>query len=276
MLPTNRITSSIFDHDGINHGFFTRRGGMSQGVFDSLNCSPYSDDLMDSINENRRRIIQSLGAESMCSLRQVHGSQVYTIDDKASRINGLEGDGLVCNVTGVCIGVLTADCAPILFCDAKARVIGVAHAGWQGALNGVLESVLENMGQLGSCASDVKCAIGPLIASASYEVGPEFMSSFIQQSPIDCEEFFEINPSSGREHFDLGAYVEKRLRMASVKQIDRLQYDTYKDDSFFSFRQNCHLAIQEDKNKETYEANKYRGKGGEILYGRQISAITLG
>lgn len=249
------IRSGLLDGcAGIEHGFFTRNGGVSRGIFDSLNCSAYSGDTPASIAENRKRIRVALGSSTLVSLKQVHSSRVHIVEESRDFSTVIEGDGLVTRQPAVALGAMGADCAPVLFSDPHNRIIGTAHAGWKGAVNGITDAVLEVMCRMGSDLSKIHAAIGPAIQVSSYEVGQEFVDQVMQISPVDCEDCFVMCAS--KAHFNLPLYIERRLDAAGVIHIDRLRHDTYADETqFFSYRRACH-----------------RNESG---YGRQVGAITI-
>ncbi len=242
--------------EGIDHGFFTRLGGVSKGAFSSLNCSPISGDKSDAIEANRQIVASKLGGRVLVTNRQVHGKNVRVIgpDNELNQI--VEADGLITRELGVCIGALGADCAPVLFAEPETMIIGVAHVGWQGGLAGVTDVMLATMKQMGASWDSIYCCIGPAIQRESYEVGGEFKNRLLAESSIDAESCFTVHAESGNVHFDLPLYIEKRLRHRGLKLIDRCDQDTYSDNErFFSYRRACHR--------------------GERLYGRQVGAICL-
>lgn len=239
----------------ISHGFFTRRGGVSGGVYGSLNCGQGTADSPDSVQENRSRVAAALGItpDHLLSPRQVHSpdAQVVEAPWPGERPTA---DALVTAKTGLAIGVLTADCAPVLFADPAARIIGAAHAGWRGALSGVLESTVDAMERLGARRERIVAAVGPTIGPSSYEVGPEFERAFLDRTP-DYSRFFRHAPNE-RSRFDLPAFCCARLAEAGIGTVENASTDTYADESrFFSYRRARHRK--------------------EADYGRQISAIVL-
>lgn len=241
---------------GIGHGFFTRRGGISERIFSSLNCSPFSGDASDAIEANRQIVASKLGGRVLVTNRQVHGRKVRVIgpDDDLNQV--VEADGLVTKERGVCIGALGADCAPVLFADPETMIIGVAHVGWQGGLAGVTDVVLGTMMQMGASWGSIYCCIGPAIQRKSYEVGGEFRDRLLAESSIDAGSCFTVHADTGKVHFDLPLYIEERLRQRGLNLIDRCDQDTYSDqERFFSYRRACH--------------------SGEKFYGRQVGAICL-
>jgi YfiH family protein len=241
---------------GIRHAFFTREGGVSQGIYASLNGGVGSQDDPAHVAENRRRMAAAIGVapERFLTAYQVHSPDVAVAEapwDPAARP---KVDAIVTRTMGLAIGVTTADCGPVLFADPIARVIGAAHAGWKGALTGVLESTLAAMEQLGALRENVVAAIGPLIRQASYEVGAEFVARF---TAADAEHarFFIASPRDGHAMFDLAGFIRHRLDLAGVEMIEDIGLDTYPDPRFFSYRRTVHRQ--------------------EADYGRHVHAIAL-
>ncbi|MEK7801153.1 MAG: peptidoglycan editing factor PgeF [Pseudomonadota bacterium] len=246
-----------FLHSQISYGFYGRSGGVSTGLYDSLNCAPYSSDDPLLVAENRRRVKEDLKADNLFSLKQIHSSTCLFVNSEKSLI-GCAGDAMVTKERGQALGVLTADCGPVLFFGEDAigtPVIGAAHAGWGGALKGVLESIIKQMEMLGAVRKTIHAAIGPCIGPASYEVNINFKEPFIDEDK-EADVFFH----SGKEEkllFDLPSYISFRLKRAGVLHIVTAGHDTYAMNSeYFSFRRATHR--------------------GEKDYGRQISAITIG
>ena len=195
----------------IVHSFFGRRGGVSKGMYQSLNCGPGSGDSRPAVMENRKRAIEALSPGSqLVTLYQVHSAEVVTVLAPWEITANPRADALVTDRPGILLGILTADCAPVLLCDSVARVVGAAHAGWQGALVGVMDAVVSAMEHLGAKASRITAAVGPCIARPSYEVGPEFQARFAD-ADVANSEFFSRSAATGRWHFDLPAYVAHRL-----------------------------------------------------------------
>jgi YfiH family protein len=252
------ISSEILkDQTGVRHGFFTRQDGASAGIYASLNCGFGSDDAGENVAENRRRVASRLGVapDRLVTVRQVHSPKVITAEDSWTPDEAPEGDAAVTTVRGLAIGILTADCTPILFADAEAGVIGAAHAGWRGAKSGIIETVVDRMEQLGADRKRVRAAIGPTISRNAYEVGAEFEDAFCLDDKAN-RVFFAAKTPGGKAHFDLPAYCRERLKRAGLEHIDSLDICTYANESlFFSYRRSVH-----------------RGEGD---YGRQISAIVL-
>jgi hypothetical protein len=243
--------------DGISHAFFTRRGGVSRGIYESLNCGIGSDDDPEAVKENRARASAAIGAapDRFLTPYQIHSAEAFVVDEPfAPGPDGPQADALVTNRPGIAIAVSTADCVPVLLADPQAGVIAAVHAGWRGALGGVLESALEAMRGLGAETGRVQAAIGPAICTSAYEVGEEFRDSFLKEDPAS-ERFFSPG-KSGRPHFDLPSYVGARLEKAGTSDVSTIRLCTYSEaERLFSFRRTTHL--------------------GETDYGRQVSAIML-
>lgn len=251
------IESALFGSGrGVRHGFFTRQGGVSTGLYASLNCGLGSGDNPGDVARNRARCADRLGVEAdgLVTAFQVHGTTVADVTAPWAENARPRADALVTARRGVAIGILTADCTPVLLADHKAGVIGAAHAGWKGAKAGVIDAVVTAMIRHGAKAANIVAVIGPTIGAASYEVGPEFRRAFLDDDP-EAERFF-TNGANGRPHFDLPGFVARRLRMLNLAAIDRVDADTCADaERFFSYRRSCHA--------------------GEGDYGRQLSAIAL-
>ena len=226
--------------DGIRHLFLSRAGGVSEGIYAGLNCGLGSDDNRDHVVENRARAAQMVGADDdrLRTLYQVHSSTVIdaeTMDPAAPP----QADALVCSRPGLAIGVLAADCAPVLFAAPAAGVVAAAHAGWRGALDGVIEATVAAMTARGAERADITAAVGPCIGPGSYEVGPEFPEPFLDQDPAN-KRFFTARPDSDRMLFDLPGYVGSRLAGAGIGTHSATGHDTYGDENFFSYRRSCH------------------------------------
>ncbi len=251
------LQSPLLGHQSeINHGFFTRQGGVSQGEFDSLNCGQYSGDRPQHVLKNRARVTAALNCERMISLRQIHSNVVHVIDQNWHPDAILQGDGMVTCERGVALGILGADCAPVLFVDPKNRVIGAAHAGWRGAIGGITDSVIDAMNGLGAKIKNISAVIGPAIQPLSYEVGIEFEDQVLSRSDTECEDCFRPVGVGHKRMFNLPLYIEKRLKKAGIAEIHRMLEDTYSNErQFFSYRRACHK--------------------GEKRYGRQVGAICL-
>jgi hypothetical protein len=226
---------------GIRHGFFTRRGGVSQGAYASLNCGLARDDDPDAVTENRRRVAQHLGvhSERLLTCYQVHSPDVVTVMKTWRPEDRPDADALVTKVRGLALGILTADCVPLLLADAAAGVIGAAHAGWRGAIGGVIENTLVAMEKLGAVRNNISAALGPCIWQNSYEVGPTFPAPFLAEDSAN-EKLFRPSVSPGHFMFDLPGYVTSKLRAQGIASIAPPPADTCADETrFFSYRRNC-------------------------------------
>jgi YfiH family protein len=246
---------NLFRIPGLAHGFFTREGGVSEGAFASLNGGWASGDALEAILENRRTIMARLGMENLplLSLRQVHGNAVVTVTAPWDRDAMPEADAMVTRIPGIAIGILTADCAPVLLVDPAARIIGAAHAGWKGALGGVIEATVEAMCALGAERPAIRAAVGPCIGFASYEVDAAFHSRFTEQDATHAR-FFAQGSDPAHYQFDLRGFVSHRLAASGVVNVNTDRSDTYRDTTrFYSFRRMTH-------------------EGG-TQYGRQLSVI---
>lgn len=238
----------------VKHGFFTRKGGASSGIFAGLNCGPGSSDQSEAVRTNRARAADALGVElnALQGVNQVHSPDVAVIEEITDPPP--RADAAVTKVPGIAISILTADCQPVLFSDPKAGVIGAAHAGWRGAMEGVLENTLDAMERLGAHREDITAVIGPCISVHSYEVGEDFMEQFLMED-MDYSRFFSPGPS-GKPHFDLPSFSLHRLREAGVGEAEWMRRCTYREpERFYSYRRATHA--------------------GEADYGRLLSAIRL-
>jgi YfiH family protein len=251
------MTLEILTADALSdtrHGFFTRAGGASSGVFSGLNCGAGSSDQSEIVAINRARVADAMSAPAthLMGVHQIHSADVITVTQPGS--DKPKADALVTSTPGLVLSVLTADCEPVLFADADASVIGAAHAGWRGALDGVLDATIEAMVALGATRSNITAVIGPTISQRAYEVGPEFMDAFVDDDP-DNTRFF-AQGAGDRVQFDLPAFGLHRLRTAGVGHAEWTGHCTYSDPArFYSYRRSVH--------------NK------EADYGRLIAAITL-
>lgn len=241
--------------DGVAHGFLGRRGGVSTGLYAGLNVGLGSDDDREAILRNRDIARDAvLPGAALVTVRQVHSPDVVTVADPIAEDDRPAADALVTDRPGLLLGILTADCVPVLFADARAGVVGAAHAGWKGAITGVTDRTLEAMEALGADRTRIACAIGPCIGRASYEVGEDFALQFEDHDPAN-ERFF-LAGKPGHRMFDIEAYVAHRLAAAGVTRIEALGEDTCSQpDRFFSYRRFC--------------------LKGEPGYGRQVSLIGL-
>lgn len=252
------LRATNLDVPDIAHGFFGRRGGVSEGVYASLNCGPGSGDDQTRVAENRRRVLNALAdgtAACLVTVAQIHSADAVTVTEPWPMGSAPKADAMVTDRPGIALGILAADCAPVLLADPEAHVIGAAHAGWGGAFGGVIENVVMAMTRLGADPARILAAIGPCIGQASYEVGPEFEQRFAARDSAS-RSFFVPSPREGHWQFDLEAYVASRLKEAGIGTVKRLGADTYtREADFFSFRRTTHQK--------------------QADYGRQISAILL-
>ena len=254
MMLHSQLLGSV---PALRHAFFTRRGGVSEGVWASLNVGLRSGDALERVAQNRARAASVLGldAERLVTARQVHGAAVRTVTAPWDNAAAPEADGLVTDRPGLLLGVLSADCGPLLLVDPTAGVVGALHAGWRGALAGIVEATVAAMAALGARPERIVAALGPCIAQPSYEVGPEFVASFTAADPAN-DAFFRPAATAAKAHFDLKGYVAARLRRAGVEGIDVLPQDTCaQPDLLFS----CRRAA-------------LRGESG---FGLQLSAVAL-
>jgi len=243
-------------NQGIRHAFFTRRGGVSEGLYAALNCGFGSRDDPAKVEQNREIAAAQFGlaAERLVTCHQIHGTAIVTVERPWRRAANPRADAMVTAVPGIALGVLAADCAPVLFADPVARVIGAAHGGWRGALAGVMEAAVAAMAAQGARPERIRAGIGPCIAQPSYEVGAEFAAAFAADP--DSTGCFEPAPRAGHFQFDLGGYIAKRLARLGLAAIERAPHDTAAEETlFFSYRRAC--------------------LRGEPDYGRGLAAIAL-
>ena len=242
---------------GIRHGFFTRAGGVSEGIYRSLNGGIGSRDVLANVAENRARMATALDVAPECLLTayQTHSAEVVVAHSPWPPDARPRADAIVTSVPGIAIGVTTADCGPVLLADAEAGVIGAAHAGWRGAVDGVLDATIDAMERCGASRSRIAAALGPMIRQPNYEVGPEFVARF-RAADNNNEAFFKPSPRADRAQFDLAGYVATRLRRLGIGQIEDTGRCTYGEpETFFSYRASTHR--------------------GEPDYGRHVNAIVL-
>jgi YfiH family protein len=253
MMTASPLLSAI---PGLRHAFFSREGGVSDGIYAGLNGGLGSGDDPANVAENRRRMAEQMGVspEHFVSVWQIHSPDAVVATGPWEGASRPRADAMVTRTEGLAIGVTTADCGPILFVDPSARVIGAAHAGWKGALTGILETTVDAMEKLGAERSGIVAAIGPLIRQHSYEVGGEFVERFVE---ADAENALFFIPSAREGHamFDLAGFIRTRLENAGVLMIDDTGIDTYSDERFYSYRRSVHR--------------------GEPDYGRHVHAIAL-
>lgn len=227
---------------GAAHGFFGREGGVSTGVFASLNAGPGSDDTPENVAENRARCAAAIGAEParLITLYQIHSATIVEAEAPWPAVNGApappKADGVVTNTPGLAIGVLTADCMPYLFIDRQAGVIGAAHAGWRGALAGVLENTIEKMTALGAAPGKIRAALGPCLRKENFEVGLDLVDAFCKKYP-EAEQFMAPGATAEKRQFDLAAFGRWRLAAAGVDKVDDMARCTLgEEDRYFSYR----------------------------------------
>jgi YfiH family protein len=249
--------SSLAKLNGIRHGFFTRAGGVSDGIYASLNGGIGSRDAPANVAENRARMAASLGVarDQLITAYQIHSPDVVTADTPWRPDERPRADAIVTKAAGLAIGVTTADCGPVLLADAQAGVIGAAHAGWRGALTGVLDAAIEAMERCGAQRDRIVSVLGPMIRQPSYEVGAEFVTRFTQADSANAA-FFAPSRRADHAQFDLPGYITARLRRLGITMIEDVGRCTYAEpDAFFSYRASTHRS--------------------EPDYGRHVNAITL-
>jgi YfiH family protein len=249
--------SSLSALPGIRHAFFTRNGGVSGGIYESLNGGVGSKDAAEHVSENRARMEDALGVPRghLVSCYQIHSPNVIVAEKPWTRAEAPRADAIVTRTPGLAVGVATADCGPILFADGEASVVGAAHSGWKGAIGGVLEAAIESMEKLGARRERIVAALGPMISQPSYEVGAEFVAQFTAHAP-DNARFFTPSPREGHAQFDLPGYIAMRLARAGIVHIEDLKACTYAAaDRFYSYRRSTHRH--------------------EPDYGRHINAIAI-
>ena len=242
---------------GIRHGFFTRQGGTSRGIYATLNCGQGSSDDRVAVTENRTLVARHLGgfADDVQTIHQMHSAMAVSVDKLTPRDELAKADALVTKTRGLVIGILTADCGPLLFADPEAGVVGAAHAGWRGAFSGIAEATVAAMEALGAERGRIHAALGPCISAKNYEVGPEFVADFVKQDAANGR-YFATPKGKTKPHFDLPAFIRDRLSQLRLHSIETLAHCTYANESlFFSYRRSTHRS--------------------EADYGRQISAIVV-
>lgn len=241
----------------VRHGFFTRDGGVSEGVYATLNGGVGSDDAPARVDENRARMAAALGVapDRLLTAYQIHSPDVVVVEEPWASRNRPRADALVTRLPGLAIGVSTADCGPLLFADSAAGVVGAAHAGWRGALDGVIEATVATMEELGASRARIVAALGPTIRQPNYEVGPEFVERFLAADPGNTR-FFSPAQRPGHAMFDLPGYIAERAQQAGIMSFEDLGLCTYAEPGrFYSYRRTTRL--------------------GEPDYGRHINAIAL-
>lgn len=253
----NYIQHKSVQVPGIHYGFFTRKGGVSQGLYGSLNVGLTSGDTSESVAENRRRVAGTFGQsiDRLYTLSQTHSDEVQLVTPSQSVDVRPDADAMVTKHPNCVLGILTADCVPVFFIDPESKIIGAAHAGWRGALGGIVSGTLTRMQQLGADRSKIQAIIGPSIRQPSYEVDAEFKVHFIKQNP-ENESLFIDSEKADHFMFDLPGYVNQIIAAEGVANISDVNYDTYTNEElFFSYRRKTHK--------------------GEEAFGRQISAIMI-
>jgi YfiH family protein len=257
MIPGMIKAPTLAGLSGVQHRFFTRKGGVSAGLYSSLNCGYGSGDSPDNVRENRRRVAHTFALDEpdLLTLYQIHSTEVLTVGAERWTSPGApKADGLVTDRPGVALGVMAADCAPVLLADADASVIGAAHAGWKGALGGVVEATIAAMEKLGARRERLKVVVGPCIGRESYEVGPEFPAPFLAQDEANSM-FFKPSPRAGHFIFDLAGYLVRRIAGAGVAATATGHDTLTATNDFFSYRRNTLDGVRD--------------------YGRGLSAIAL-
>ncbi len=250
------VRGESLEGSGVAHGFFLRTGGVSEGIFASLNCGRGSGDDRACVEENRVRTARALGirSEALIGPHQVHSAKAVIAHAPWEAPDAPQADAVVTSTPGLALSVLTADCVPILMADATAGVVAAVHAGWKGAKAGVIESAIEAMESLGAHAPHIAAAIGPAISQRAYEVGPEFKAAFVSGCEANERYFSEVRPS--HIHFNLPGYVWDKLEILGIAHVSDVGVCTYENESIlFSYRRSCHRV--------------------EPDYGRQLSAIVL-
>ena len=249
------IEAQVLALEGIRHGFFTREGGVSGGLYASLNGGVGSRDAAAHVAENRARMAEMLGVQPghLLTAYQIHSAEVVTID--CPWRERPRADAIVTRASGLAVAITTADCGPVLLADPDARVIGAAHAGWRGALSGVVEAAVDAMERLGAERHHIRAALGPMIRQGNYEVGPDLIARFTVEDPAS-HRFFATAEREGHAVFDLAGYIAARLMRAGIHQVEDVGLCTYADDGrFYSFRRTTHRAERD--------------------YGRHVNAIAL-
>ncbi len=257
-MAAKKLEIEALTSDGIRHGFFTRLGGVSGGLYDSLNCGYGSDDAPDHVTQNRALVCAELGVAgaALVTPYQHHSSDVVVATKAWAPSEAPRADAVVTQLDQLAIGVLTADCAPVLFAAPNAGIIGAAHAGWRGAFGGVLQATVETMVQLGAKREAIVAGVGPALSLAHFEVGDEFFDRFVERDP-DFARFFHRPAADKKHHFDLATFALFQLRSAGIERAFACQVCTYQEEArFFSYRRNTHRGLTD--------------------YGRQISAIVKG
>ncbi len=256
-IPEFITAPNLAGQAGVAHGFFTRRGGVSMGIYAGLNCGQGSNDSQDAVAENKRRAMAALGlgGDALALVHQVHSPKVWATEAPRARDAMEKADALVSRRSGLALGVLAADCAPVLFADADAGIVAAAHAGWRGAMAGVLENTVARMEADGASRANIHAALGPCIRQPSYEVGRDMKETFADHHP-EHDEYFAPGADGDHFQFDLAGFIMDRLSELGLGSSHDVGLDTYPEpDRFFSYRRATHL--------------------GEPDYGRALAAIAL-
>lgn len=251
------IKSALLDSPRISHAFFTRKNGVSKGVYAGLNCGAGSDDVPENVQRNKEIALDQLKLENgrLKTLYQVHSATVIHIASETDLETTFQADAMVTSEPGIALGILTADCVPILFADLDSGVIGAAHSGWKGTLHNIGANVISEMINLGADRKNIRVSVGPAIQQASYEVGPDFPNQFLDISK-DYGQYFVPSINDGHFMFDLTGFVRDALERENPHSVELLNHDTYDDEErFYSYRRMTHRK--------------------EPDYGRQLSAIAL-
>lgn len=251
------LTTDIDKIKWVRHGFFTRQGGASGGIYASLNCAFGSEDSKDAVEANRAKVAEALKLEpdNIVTVYQIHSNKVVTVNEPWPRDKAPQADALITDKRGIGLGILTADCAPLLFASANQKVVAAAHAGWKGALTGIAEETVRSFATYGVQPSDITVAIGPCIGPASYEVKDEFKAPFLEQDAANAK-FFRAGERAGHLIFDLPGYLTERLNKMGVGRVIDTRQDTLPNEgAFFSYRRTT--------------------QRGEKDYGRQMSVIAI-
>ena len=259
--PVHAITHPLLNGGSLAHGFFTREGGVSNGIYSGLNCGSGSDDNPENVKTNRKKAMDALGTKTLLTCYQFHSADVITINEKENwqeifAPTPPKADAMVSKQTGIALGILTADCAPVLLADKQNGVIGALHAGWKGAVSGIVRNTVNAMIELGANPATTAAVVGPTIQQQSYEVGADVRDAVIKNINSGGERFFVPSIKSGHWMFDLPAFVVAQLQNSDINKIESTGLDTYSDEkNFFSYRRTTHR--------------------GEKDYGRILSAIML-
>lgn len=237
-----KFISKSLDAQGYGTAFYSRQGGVSSGDYDSLNSCVNSLDDITKVEENLRRIASDIGCEfgNLKLINQVHGNEAYIMEDALENTRPIKADAIVTKVKGVALGINTADCTPVLFCDPVAKIVGAAHAGWRSAVSGILQSTVEAMEKIGATRKNIRACIGPTIAQETYEVDQSFYENFLRQDSANKKYFYD-SKKSNHHMFNLPGYCEDNLKSMNLAEVENLKLNTYtNEDLFFSCRRNFH------------------------------------